>query len=182
MPHKYWLIISYLAVGLGHAAVAQRPNRLSEYSGRERPVVENSVSIEIGGNALAYSFNYDRVLIQTDYYKGTVRIGAGVVPYPNSIKENRTWLFIPVEYNNLFGPENHFLEVSLGTTYSTSIQGANHWITARLGYRLQQFQTGFFLRTGLVLIYIPYANPQAYNYELQNVVLPFPAIALGMSF
>ncbi len=161
---------------------AQNHDHLSEMQLREQPIAKNVINFEIGGNALVYSLNYDRVLLQTEYYKGTIRIGVGALPYPSSVKENRTWIFVPIEYNNLFGPKNHFLELSLGTTYTSSIQGANHWITGRIGYRLQNFDTGFFLRAGIVLIYVPYANPQAYNYEIQNVVLPLPSIAWGVSF
>lgn len=161
---------------------AQNHDQMTEMQQREQPITRNVINFEIGGNALIYSLNYDRVLLQTEHYKGTIRIGLGMLPYPSSVKDNRTWIFVPIEYNNLFGPKNHFLELSLGTTYTSSIQGANHWITGRIGYRLQNFDTGFFLRAGIVLIYVPYANPQAYNYEIQNVVLPLPSIAWGVSF
>lgn len=162
--------------------MSQSSHLPAKYSDHNRPIAINSLSFEFGGNALIYSINYDRVLIQSDHYKGTIRIGAGILPYPFSLKENRVWLFVPIEYNNLFGSQNHFFELSLGTTYSSSIQGANHWITARAGYRLQPFSAGFFLRTGLVLLYIPYANPQLYRNEVQDVILPIPSLAIGMSF
>ncbi len=177
----------YLIIALGTLfcsakLCSQNQEHLSEMQLRELPITKNTINFEISGNALVYSLNYDRVLLQTEFYKGTLRIGAGVLPYPSEVKESRNWIFIPIEYNNLFGPKNHFLELSIGTTYTHSFQGANHWVTGRIGYRLQGFNTGFFFRAGLVLLYIPYANPQAFNYEIQDFTFPLPAVAWGISF
>lgn len=178
---KAWVCV-VAVLFLSGWACGQSKRLLHDMQERERPIAKNGINLEMGGNALVYSLNYDRVLIQTDYYKGTVRIGIGVLPYPQSIKENRTWLFVPIEYNNLFGPKNHFLEVSLGTTYSNSLQGANHWITGRVGYRMHGFDSGFFFRTGMVLQYIPFANPQFYRGALQDIFLPLPSVAWGFAF
>lgn len=177
------IFFALIAISLCYGSLsAQSNHRLSEMQLREEPISPNAINFEFGGNALVYSLNYDRILLQTPHYKGSLRIGVGILPYPESVKENRTWFFVPIEYNNLFGPKNHFLEVSVGTTYTSSLQGANHWITGRVGYRLQNMDGGFFLRTGMVLLYIPYANPQAYNFELQDVFLPMPTVAWGFSF
>ena len=175
-------VLVLVLVAFQVAMYAQSNAVLNDMKEREQTIAENSLSFEMGGNALLYSLNYDRVLIQTDHYKGTIRIGAGVLPNVETNSGNSTWLFIPIEFNNLFGPKNHFFEVSLGTTYSNSLQGANHWITGRLGYRVQPFDGGFFFRTGMVLLYIPYANPINFRNELQEVFLPIPSVAWGFSF
>lgn len=177
-------LIGNIVLGLlfSCAVCAQSSRVTSEMKEREKPIANTAISLEMGGNALIYSLNFDRVLIQSNFYKGTIRIGAGIIPYPQSVKENRTFLFVPMEYNNLFGPKNHFLEVSLGTTYSNSLQGANFWMTGRVGYRMQHFGTGFFFRAGMVLQYIPYANPLVYRGQTQDVLLPLPGISWGICF
>jgi len=164
------------------ASSAQSNKRLNDMRIREAKIKPSAVNFELGGNGLFYSFNYDRVLIQMDHYKGSVRIGAGIIPYPESIKDNRTFLFLPVEYNNLFGPKQNFLEVSMGTTYNNSLQGGNWWMTGRVGYRLQPIDGGFMLRAGLVLLYIPFANPNFFQFATQDVILPMPAVSWGFSF
>ena len=136
-------ILVWVIVGFRAELFAQSNAVLEDMKEREKTIAKTSLNLEMGGNALLYSLNFDRVLIQTDHYKGTIRIGAGLLPNIQTNSGNSTWLFIPIEYNNLFGPKNHFLEVSLGTTYSNSLQGANHWITGRVGYRASTFQEWF---------------------------------------
>lgn len=171
-----------IAMLLNILLVAQ-PNFLEEgFENRQKPIAKSAVSLELGGNALLYSLNFDRVLVQSDTYKGTLRIGVGVLPYLESVKENRTFLFVPIEFNNLFGPYNHFFELGLGITLNNSIQGANHWITGRAGYRVHPFKTGFYFRTGIVLVYIPYANPLMNRNESRDFFLPIPSVAWGVAF
>jgi hypothetical protein len=162
--------------------MAQNSRVLNAMHEREEKIAKTSLSFELGGNALIYSFNFDRVLIQSDFYKGTIRVGAGMIPFPESLKPNRVFLFVPVEYNNLFGPRNHFFEFGLGTTLTNSLQGGDFWISGRVGYRMQPWRGGFFFRTGLVFLYIPFANPQFYGAEVQDIVLPIPSVSWGVSF
>lgn len=181
MKQLYCLLILLLMCS-GSLCLGQNRFILADMEKRAQPIAKTSLSFEMGGNGLLYSFNYDRVLFQMDYYKATVRLGAALLPYPGSSGNTRLWLFVPAEFNNLFGPKNHFFEFSLGTTYTNSLQGSNWWMTGRLGYRLQPFKTGFFFRTGLVLVYMPYANPQFFRNETQDFFIPVPSVAWGISF
>ncbi|TVR38683.1 MAG: hypothetical protein EA392_09420 [Cryomorphaceae bacterium] len=176
-------IISFLVfVGLHFTAHSQNLRMQHEMQMREKDIARTSVHFEIGGNALGWSINGDRILFQSDYYKGSLRLGIGILPYPSSLKDNRTFLFFPVEYNNLFGPKQNFLEIGLGTTFTNSLQGSDIWITGRVGYRLQPIGGGFFMRAGLVLLYIPYTNPILYGNETMDIVLPLPSVSWGFSF
>lgn len=147
-----------------------------------RTIARNSVNFELGGNGFIYTLNYDRLFFQSDYYKSGIRIGFGVLPLASTVDESgRAVMFIPVEYNSLFGLKKHYLEVSIGATYTTFVQGSEFWMTGRVGYRMQGEKGGFFFRTGMVLMYLPYANPQLWTRPTNDFLFPMPAVAWGFS-
>jgi len=147
-----------------------------------RTIARNSVNFELGGNGFIYTLNYDRLFFQSDYYKSGIRIGFGVMPLASTVDQSgRAVVFIPVEYNSLFGLKKHHLEVSVGATYTTFIQGSEFWMTGRVGYRIQGEKGGFFFRAGMVLMYLPYANPQLWTNPTNDFLFPMPAVAWGFS-
>lgn len=147
-----------------------------------RTISRNSVNFELGGNGFVYTLNYDRLFFQSDYYKSGIRIGFGVLPFASQVDESgRAVVFIPVEYNSLFGLKKHHLEVSVGATYTTFVQGSEFWMTGRVGYRMQGEKGGFFFRAGMVLMYLPYANPQVWVNPTNDFLFPMPAVAWGFS-
>lgn len=147
-----------------------------------RTIARNAVNFELGGNGFIYTLSYDRLFFQSDYYKSGIRVGFGVVPLASQVEESgRAVVFIPIEYNSLFGLKKHHLEVSVGATYTTIIQGSELWITGRVGYRMQGEKGGFFFRAGMVLMYLPYANPQLWTNPINDFIFPMPAVAWGFS-
>jgi hypothetical protein len=153
------------------------PERLLEV----KTISRQAVNFEMGGNGLFYTLNYDRLLFQSDYYRSGFRIGFGIFPFTSEIESTRAVLFIPVELNNLFGPKKHHLELSIGVTYNNLLQGSEFWMTGRVGYRMQGANGGFFFRAGMVLNYIPFANPALFRNRLNDFYFPMPAVAWGFS-
>lgn len=179
IPYLFFVVALFGITGVN----AQNDRLLKEMNGREQPLAKTSLSLELGGSGIGYTLNFDRLLLETDFYKGTLRIGGGLLPFAQDPSENpRAIYFVPLEYNNLFGPRNHFFEFSLGAVYTNFFHDGNFWMSGRVGYRVQPFNTGFFFRTGIVLLYIPYTNPLVYPSATQEVWLPIPSVAWGISF
>lgn len=77
----------------------------------------NTLYLEIGGNNVFYSINYEKELIKNL----SARIGISIIPiteYSNSGKHNNSNLFVtlmPTYFINIKG--NHFLELGGGISY-----------------------------------------------------------------
>jgi hypothetical protein len=161
---------------------AQNKTQLGVKNYEVRTIARNSVNFELGGNGFIYTLNYDRLFFQSDYYKSGIRVGFGVLPLASQIEESgRAVVFIPIEYNSLFGLKKHHLEVSVGVTYTTFVPGSEFWITGRVGYRIQGENGGFFFRAGMVLMYLPYANALYWTSPTNDIIFPMPAVAWGFS-
>jgi len=117
----------------------------------------NTIFVELLGNGGIYSLNYDRILISKEKWKLAGRAG---VSYFNFFDDFNTQFYaIPLEVSHLLGKGNHFLETGLGFTplYKTSegigeinINQETLFLisTARLGYRYQRKDGGFFFKAG----------------------------------
>ncbi len=129
----------------------QNANAQSEYCTKLR---KNSIFLEVGGNGIVYSINYDRLFDFSNKIKGSARIG---VNYFENFNNNESRIFgIPVEFSGLYSisKNKHFLELGTGLTYFNSkkfkeSQNENVFIFAlRLGYRYQNPEGGLFLKAG----------------------------------
>ncbi len=135
-------------------------------------IARHAVFLELGGNGIAYSVNYDRLISYSENFKTSVRGGVFAQWW------NGGAVGFPVEINGLIGKKQHFLEVGLGGMYSYGVEGIK-WkapneqgkegyenysafhVSSRVGYRLQKAEGGFFFRaayTPMVRIYTN--NPQ----------------------
>ena len=124
----------------------------------------NTIYIELLGNGLLYSLNYDRMV--TD--KISVRAGYGGLTVSNStvssgviVTEDIKITLIPVLANYLRGEGNHKLEIGGGIVlvsldytgnvadvdFSLAADGAIP--TGNLGYRYQKSEGGFFFKASL---------------------------------
>ena len=117
----------------------------------------NTVFLELGGNGMLYSPNYDHLLIYSKWFRTSARAGVFFNWW-----ESKPFGF-PLEINGLVGKNKHFLEIGAGVMYSYGIEYI-HWnapnvlgkegydpysaihISGRIGYRFQQSKGGFFLR------------------------------------
>lgn len=108
-------------------------------------IKHNSIYVELGGNSLAYSLNYDYTFSLAENTKLAVGAGLGYYTmhsYANGPTPTETNLFFfTPEANLLFGKKSHHLEM-----------GASLLLFAfpalRIGYRYQRPQGGFLFRVG----------------------------------
>jgi hypothetical protein len=118
------------------------------------PVRRNTFFLELGGNAWFYSLNYDRILLDRDKWKLSGRVGAMYVPSFRAV--DRHMVGVPLEISYLRGRDRHFLEMGLGVTATydtyplsdTRIRELAVMGVARIGYRYQKPEGGFFFKTG----------------------------------
>ena len=120
---------------------------------------KNTVFAEIGGNAILYSINYDRLFNISKKFKLSSRIG---IHYTNKfpLQYYRT-LCIPIEISGLYSiyGSKHFVEIGSGLSYLNSYDRiTDHTedliiLALRLGYRYQKPEGGLFVKIGFVPLY-----------------------------
>ena len=126
---------------------------------------KNSLYLELLGNGIVYSINYDRSIPLSNKISLAPRIGFEFLPHNNGSKYGN--LSIPTEINLLISKnassKNHF-ETGLGLnfiglkTYAGVINGSPAYdnnkfariTTLRVGFRHQQSSGGFMYRAGLL--------------------------------
>lgn len=115
----------------------------------------NIIFLEILGTGEVYSLNYANLIKSNQ----SLRIGLSWLPgsWEISGQNDRSFIFIPVEYNYLSGKRNHKLELSAGiktrwTVYSDLPNSLNFTTVTGAGYRYQRKKGGLFLRAGINLL------------------------------
>lgn len=119
----------------------------------------NSVYLELAGNGIIYSMNYDRMFLES--FSG--RIG---IMFLSATSEsgggNVSITFLPIMANYLIGSANHKFEVGVGPliviasatfTETGSFSGTAVGGTATAGYRYQPTDGGFNFRAGFTPIF-----------------------------
>lgn len=149
---KQKLIYFLLLSTIGYNAIGQQP------------VKNNAVYLELGGNGLFYSLNYDKLINLSTRVKLAPRIGFSYLPYDggNDFKN----LIIPTELNFLYGKtaqSKNFAEAGVGLTFLEFINGFRNGdkndpvskfanvTLVRLGYRHQKPTGGLMYRAGLLV-------------------------------
>jgi hypothetical protein len=125
----------------------------------EQPMQKNTFFLELGGNGLFYSLNYDRILLGRSTWKLSGRMGG--LYFPGLGEANRHMIGLPLELSYLRGRNNHHLELGLGFTpmYDTypimGLDGQKDVVqdlalmgVARIGYRHQKREGGLFYKIG----------------------------------
>jgi len=119
----------------------------------------NVIDLELLGPGGVYSINYERVLINGDKNKSTIRAGIGVI----------TEIYFPVFYNHLFSFNKHHFELGIGTVliwdvpdvYDMYVMGG-----LNIGYRFQKPDGKFMFKASYTpiidLSYIEYQDVQIY--------------------
>ncbi len=158
----------------------------------------NSVYLEIGGNAVLYSVNYDHIFNISKKLKIAPRVGFMYLPISDIVRTDFGDIRIPIEVNLLWSnKENskHFLEGGLGISFiqiKTSKTSAQSGITTtgsefgkvttlRLGYRYQKPTGGFMWRAGLL---VPIAQDTFSKSIMGDDIFftIFPGVSLGYTF
>lgn len=140
------------------------------------PSKKNHFYIELGGNAIIYSFNYERLVSENFSIRG----GIGITPVFFFI--NETILAIPLTASYIVGSGPNKFEIGLGTVF-VSYQGTEIFdlpendksafvLTGILGYRYFKPRGGFTFR----ICFTPSFNPST------NGLLPYGGISFGYGF
>lgn len=143
----------------------------------------SSVFLELGGNALIYSLNYERRFSQSEKGLGG-RIGFGYVPGIGH--GSRPSLILPVGFNYLVG-NNHYLEVGAGTTFEF-VQGYSSekyvYFIPSAGYRYQPLTKSFSFRIFFSPVFGKYSTE--YNANGQAIkktkMVPWGGLSFGFRF
>ncbi|MFN3759528.1 MAG: hypothetical protein ACK4SF_09940 [Algoriphagus aquaeductus] len=160
-------------------------------------IAKNAVFAEFAGNSGGYAMNYGRIIHQRNRMKLATSVGFSMFYRKGSEPiYSSYWVpVIPVEMTAFLGNSNHHLELGGGfftlrnRTYSVNdnspnnIQEQKHWdqnILARIGYRYQKPDGGFFLRVAYTPT-IVFVNSDVTDDPVY--FLPFSVgISLGVSF
>ena len=153
------------------------------------PVRRNTFFLELGGNSMFYSLNYDRILLNRDAWKLSGRVG--VLYLPPLGERNRQIVGGPVEISYLRGRGRHFLELGLGgsvvyDTYrltSSRIRDMAVMAVARIGYRHQKPEGGFFYKVGFTPMLGALYNVQNPERGRQlGEPFAYPLVGLGLGY
>ncbi len=116
----------------------------------------NSIFVELGGNGVLYSLNYDRKF--TDHVSGRVG-GMGFSVESNNGADRVSLLLFPTMINYLIGSGNSRLELGAGLLWGIAEGELEDYgsfnglglagVTSTIGYRLQPETGGFNFRVGL---------------------------------
>lgn len=139
-----------------------------------------AVYLELGGNGLIYSFNYDMRLQRGRQDGVGFKIGLGGLGgqvSSNGDTGRAGYLAIPATFNYLLGKRRHALEMGFGATFfhasagtdfgNDVVSGSALLPHANLGYRYQALNDGFTFRLTLT----PFIG-----------VAPFAGISFGFNF
>lgn len=141
--------------------------------GYSRP--QQAAFVELGGNGLIVSFNYDTRLQNRPDGWG-LRVGAGGLAAGNDF----TFVSVPVQVNYLAGRNGNYFEVGAGITYSNGrfwgIDDSRLFGTTTFGYRHQPVNGGFLFRAGLTPIFTVNDNDGPF------FIPYFAGISLGYAF
>jgi hypothetical protein len=152
---------------------------------------KNTFFLELGGNGLFYSLNYDRILRERATWKLSGRIGGLYVPGLG--EANRHMIGLPLELSYLRGRNNHHLELGLGFTpmYDTyplrSLDGQADAAqdlalmgVGRIGYRNQKREGGLFYKIGFTpLLGSVYGLNERTSRSTELFAYPLVGLSLG---
>jgi len=153
--NKYLFIIFILFAYITQGEVSAQSN-----STEDIVTAPNSIFVEVAGQGIMLSANYDRILFSTTPHNVALSAGLGFWININfSSTKDESGVTIPVNVSYLFGG-NHKLELGIGYTLAPnlSINIDDEWIhsdgliTAVIGYRYQPVDGGFLFKTGFVPI------------------------------
>lgn len=166
----FLLLISILFIGL-QQSWAQAQNINSENASYIR--VKNLAYLELGGNGVGYSFNYERRL--TNRLWGRIGVGYAPVPFVR-------FAAIPLGVSYLFGDKANFLETGLVTTFayadvdalfdSEDGQEFGVILSPIIGYRFQPLEKNLFFKIAFTPLFTPF----------ETKFLPSGGLSVGYSF
>ena len=149
--NKYSLIIFILFAYITQGEVYAQSN-----STEDIVTAPNSIFVELAGQGIVLSANYDRMLFDTTPHNIAIRVGIGIwATISMGSGSGHNGVTIPVNASYLYGG-NHKFELGLGFTFAPNItieHLSDLIFTALIGYRYQPIDGGFLIRAGLVPIF-----------------------------
>jgi hypothetical protein len=140
----------------------------------------NSLYLEICGNAMLVSINYERLVVQSNRFYLTGRVGLGIGTYIRRMS-SQDFLSMPLLLNFQYQLSNVvLLEFGAGSTLSfvPSHQYFNPLITGVIGMRAQS-KSGFLFRVGFTPLVSLDKDLISGEFE---TFFPWVGISLGYSF
>jgi hypothetical protein len=151
-------------------------------------MAENSIYLELGGNALLYSINFDRMISPDMGARigiGYMGLSTGTAPTDGpDHNASVSVLLVPATFNFFVSSHdgNHVgsskLELGLGVALvdingdfgGTTFSGAGVGGTATIGYRYQPYDGGFLFRIGFTPVFA------------SSTFFPWGGISFGLTF
>jgi hypothetical protein len=147
----------------------------SQYVKEDEVLIKNTIYVEVGGNGLFISLNYDRIIKQNGKFILTGRGGVSYLSFSKSLS-------VPITFSVLYGKRDYFFEIGSGPTfhhypYSQLTRFSTQGI---IGVRFLPMENkGFMLR----IVYTPvlgnFTNDKGY---WNRGGYPFFGTSLGYSF
>lgn len=119
----------------------------------------NSIHLELLGNGLIYSLNYERIIIESL----SARAGIGYIQVNEIGGDDKVSLTtVPVMVNYLLGSKSSHLELGIGACFIVasadfkefaSVSGSETLGTATFGYRYQRPDGGILFRAGVTPLF-----------------------------
>ena len=173
------IVLLLVSITLIHTAKAQ-----TEFCNE---INKNSVYIELGGNGVLYSLNYDRFFEISNRLKASCRLG---FHYSENLNDNgNRFIGFPIEISGLYSifKNKHFLEIGTGLTFMNDNDFSMDnkaqvfiWVL-RAGYRYQKPEGGLFLRLGFTPMYDFYVMNPMSHIDYHSWFL-FGGVGIGYTF
>ncbi len=155
----------------------------------EKPLQEklskkNAVYLELLGQGLFYSVNYDRILLVGNKLALSGRVGLSYYPITSFFDAHT--IAIPIEFNLLVGNGLTYFEFGLGGTYMQGLDKPNFsksfFASLRLGYRYQKDEGGLMFRIGFTPL-LPIILDDEYQLDTDYIpLLPSVGLSVGYTF
>jgi len=141
---------------------------------------KNSAQLELAGHGLAYSFNYERVILNGNKFKTTAQIGAAYYPPETDLIE----VWVPIIINEIRSFGNNHAEIGVGYIFNNETtliydnagnpqELIGGFITGRVGYRYQKLDGDFLFR----IAFTPFIEKSNTYY-----IYPSGGVTFGYSF
>lgn len=150
--------IAALASAFACIALPLAAQSVSDKSAIDQPTAKNAFYVELGGNGIFYSVNYDRLITP----KVAARAGLMFMRAEDEVSNSVEVAVAPVVVSYLFGEGNSHFEAGLGVGLATaSIDDVDFgedfdrtvYGTGVLGYRYQPKAGGVVFRAGLTPVF-----------------------------
>jgi len=142
---------------------------------------KNSIEFEFFGHGFLYSFDYERLLFNSDRFKTLGQIG--IAYYPKSTGIIPLW--IPIMINQLYSFNKHHIEIGLGQIIfnDQTPEGFNDYKLFggfKIGYRFQKPKSRFLLKAAFMPIIDYWDKIEQKNNTIE--LHPSGGLTLGFNF